>query len=245
MEILDALLQLRVPVWLVIALAMVGILSNRYYSHRLDRSKDQHILQLEHRLERQRLQLANELELTRDRHRRRLESLDQVGAALMGFHHAIGHLLRGDNYARDLSDRYTGARTLAREYVGLLGEKYYEAVLKLTDTGLQIRHASFLVTKDALDKLLEAEVPGDVLYALSLHIEIPIPVISGGELVAGIDEETLRRVRDEVFQHCTVSEEFDREAYDEARMHVWQLADEIRRSLPSEFVSDEASTEDS
>jgi hypothetical protein len=122
MNLLDLLLQLKMPVWLTLLLATAALLAMALYRHVLERR----IKELEHRLQLAATSNEKVMELVQERHRKKLDALDEVNARLMNFDHAISHLLQGnDQYAQRLKYSHDSARDLSRQYEALLGDRFY------------------------------------------------------------------------------------------------------------------------
>jgi len=233
MNLIDLLLQLQVPAWLVLALGVIGAILLRYYTFRLDQAKEENIKRLEHTLESRRLEQEKTLELIQERHRKKLDALDQVNAALLEFDHAVMHLLGGDDdYARHLEKGRTEARKLGRQYESLLGEDFYNGVVRQTDIGSGILHATFTVTEKTLEELEKSRVDKSILITLADRIGKPVAVTQSREIVNGIEKRVLWSNKWDIFHFCTLSSEFDRIAYENVKDELKRLIDSMLRKLP-------------
>jgi hypothetical protein len=75
MNLVDLLLQLSIPVWLALLLAVAAVIAMIYYRHLLERR----IKQLEYRLQEKATAQEKAMELLQERQRKRLESLHRIG----------------------------------------------------------------------------------------------------------------------------------------------------------------------
>ncbi len=95
MSLIDLLLNLKIPAWLVLVIAVAAIVAMTYYRHLLTRR----VKKLEHRLKEEATSTEKHLELLQERHIKRLDALDEVkNAALMEFSNAVDHLQWGEEH---------------------------------------------------------------------------------------------------------------------------------------------------
>ena len=229
MNLIDLLLKMQIPAWLVLLLAIAGTLAMTYYRHRLERR----VKELEHRLEKEATNHEKDLEFVQERHKKRLEALDEVNFALMEFDHAFDHLRGGNsNYAGRLEEHFHRSRTLARKYESLLGEEFYQAVKDLTDSEITILQASFILNNEGFKRLEQLDLPTSALDALKLFIEKPVSVIDSRQLVQGLDERVLFLHKREIFHSCKLSQEFNSLERHKAELHLRNLKQELLRTLP-------------
>jgi len=229
MNLIDLLLSLQIPVWLVLVLALAGMLAMTYYKNRLDRR----IKELEHRLEKESTNHEKDLEFVQERHKKRLEALDEVNAALMEFDHALDHLSRGDSsYADRLTEYFSTSRMLARKYESLLGEEFHQAVKDNTDLGIGILQATFTLRREGYDRLQGSDLPSAGLEALRSIIGKTVPVTDAEQLVQGLDDQVRSRHEKSIFDCCELSERFNRLDYHMAQLHLQKLKHDLLRTLP-------------
>jgi hypothetical protein len=229
MNLIDLLLQLQIPAWLVLLLVIVGTLAMTYYRHRLDRK----VKELEHRLEKEATNHEKDLEFVQERHKKRLEALDDINRAVMEFAHAFDHLRGGNSYYADrLEEKFHTSRTLARKYESLLGAEFYQAVKDMTDAGMGILHANFILNNDGFNRLEARDLPMSALNLLRSVIEKPIPVTDAEQLVHGIDEKTLFFHKRDIFSSCKLSQEFNSLEYHKAESNIQKLKRELLQTLP-------------
>lgn len=229
MNLIDLLVELQIPIWLVLLLAIAGILAMTYYKHRLDRR----VKELEYQLDKEATNHEKDLEFVQDRHKKRLEALDEVNVALMEFDHAFDHLRRGNShYASRLEEYFHISRTLARKYESLLGEDFYQTIINLTDAEITILQASFILNNEGFQKLKNLDLPASALNSLKLFIEQPVSVINAQQLVQSIDDRVLWRHKREIFYSCKLSQEYNGAERDKAEIHLRDLKQMLLRTLP-------------
>lgn len=228
MNTLDLLTQLKVPAWISLALVVAAVLGMVLYKHLFDRQ----IKLLEHRLKDQSTTHEKQIEFLQARHRKRLDALDEVNAALMDFRHSVEHLQGGDtDYYAGLEERFEETRTLARRYQSLLGEQFYRAVLTFTDLGKEMLRSNFTITDETLQALRGQEAPPSLLEYVRNREGRSVPVTSAEDLLYDLDEETGRAHARTIFYN-SVDKSLDEQIRDAGRQ-LYELREKILRTLPA------------
>lgn len=229
MNLIDILLKLQIPAWLVLILALAGTLAMTYYRYRIERR----VKTLEYRLEKEAISYEKDLEFVQERHKKRLEALAEVNGAQMEFRHAFYHLCIGDSGYADKLKKYAGiSRSLSRKYETLLGDEFYQAVKNMTDLGIGILQASFTLNDLGFSMLESLGLPMSTLDALRPIIGKPVPVTDTKQIVQGIGEEIFRLHQTVIFEYCKLSKEFNKPEYDRAELHLRNLNQDLIRTLP-------------
>ena len=179
MNLIDLLLKLQIPLWVVLLLSILGIMGARYYAYSLDKAREKSSTELEHSLAIQKMEYEKALDLVQERYRSRLDAIDKVNAAIRHFDHALGHVRIGDAGEHDfesLQENYSLARKLAREYESLLGNDFYKLVERQTTEGIKILDATLSITQEKVDHLSKSGISEGRLKTLVSSVEKPIPL---------------------------------------------------------------------
>jgi hypothetical protein len=218
LNLIDLLLKVRIPAWLVLILAIGGTLIMVFYKYVLDRRLKGY---------------EKDLEFVQERHKKKLDALDEINWALTEFDHALNHLEDGDcGYASSLDHSYKKARETARKHEALIGADFYQAVIETTAQGKTILQASFTMTEDGLERLKEVGVPDSELELLRHVVGRMVPVTNPKELEEILNDRAFRVHKRSIFGTCRISNEFDRHGYHEAKRRLWDLRDSLLRTLP-------------
>lgn len=228
MNTFDLLMQLKVPAWAILVLAVVAVLGMVLYRHLFDRQ----IKLLEHRLKDQSTIHEKRVEFLQERHKKRLDAFDEVNAALMDFRHSVEHIQRGDaDYCAGFEERFEETRTLARTYQSLLGEQFYRAVLKYTDLGKEMLVSNFTITNKTLESLRREEAPPSLLEYIRDREGRSVPVTSAEDLIYDLDEEA-RLGHAELIFYNSVDKSLNNQIRDAGR-RLYELRETILRTFPS------------
>jgi PAS domain-containing protein len=231
MNLLDLLLREQLPVWVATVVAALGVIGMSLYGHLLGRR----LKALEHRLHTQAMRHEKQLEFVQERHKKRLDALDELNAAVMDFDHDVMHVRRGDvGYIKGVGENSARARALARHAESLLGADLYQAILTSTDRGRTVLDACFCVTARTAAVLELNGLPERELEALRGLIGTRHPVSRGGDdITEGYDPELRARYQRNIVGTCELSEEFDQDGYSAAMREFSRLKEEILRTLPT------------
>jgi hypothetical protein len=212
MNTLDLLMRLKFPAWVALLLAVAAFIGMAFYRHLLQ----------------------GKVKRLQERHKKRLDALDEVNGPLMEFRHAVEHLRRGDaNYAGSLERHFEMARTLSRKYESLLGEEFYRAVLKYTDLGRKILIASFTMTDETVQILAQQKLPSSLLKYVKDCVGKSAPVTSARDLIQDLDEESRSQYGSTIFLNCHLLDEVEEKRILEADQRLYQIRETILRTLPS------------
>ncbi len=126
---LELLSQLGLPVAVVLAIAVVGIISYTLYNYWLDNRKQEY---------------AAKVKINQDIQSRLFESLTKAGQYISEYYHYVNHVKDGDSkYKSGVEKQYKLLRSFARENVILLGEDFEKAIYAFTDAGKQVITTNF------------------------------------------------------------------------------------------------------
>jgi hypothetical protein len=236
MNLVDLLLRLSIPVWLALLLAVAAIIATISYRYLLERR----IKQLEYRLQQEATTREKAMELLQERHRKRLEALGAVNEELMGFDHAIEHLRGGNSHrgAQMLRRSYKQARELSRKYEDLLGSQFYSVVRNYTDQGERILDSSLVVANETLKELEQRGLHPSEWNALQRLVGQRIPVSEAQQRLRSVGlSADIPGFRRKVVSLFNLTEEFDAEAYQEAKRAYESLKQEILQSLLDDYLA--------
>lgn len=184
-------------------------------------------------LEKERFSHQKNIEFMQDRHKKRIEALDEVTSSINEFRHDVGHLERGDSvYSERLQENYLASRSLSRKYESLLGEQFNQAIHHITDLGKEILTANLILTDEAFQKI-EGLLPENVRKAVNQIVGKNFPVTKTEEIAHSLGEDVdWQYVRMLISRSTLSGDYFDRDGYEEASHRVRELSEEIRKTLP-------------
>ena len=173
------------------------------------------------------------MELVQERHRKRLDALDEVNASLMRFNHDFDHLIQGrDMYARSLETSHGSARDLSRKYETLLGDRFYQAVLRYTDAGKHVLQSSFTLTNENLMHLEQRGFDTSVLDQLRKVLGHRIPVAEARRFLQELEANINMGQRHAILSVAQMSGGINLDDYHKARAQYLQIKEEILRTVP-------------
>jgi hypothetical protein len=218
------------PVWLVLLISFAACVGLVFYRHLLEAR----ITRLQYRLKEESTIREKQIELLQERHKKKLDALDEVHAAVREFGHACGHLKRGNaTRAAALKRHFEAARTLSRKYESLLGSDFYDAILKYTDLGIAILQAKLTITESTVKELEEIdEMPKLLLNELNHHVGRSSPVTNAENIVEGLNESA-SQYSGYILARCKLSDEFNEAEFDQAEEQVYKKAQDLLRTIPA------------
>jgi len=135
MNLIDLLLKIEIPAWIVLIIAAIGVTSIAYYKFLLNKK----LKNYEYALKNNENKRTKILELATEQFRNRLNALAELNRFLVEFDHSIRHIYQGhNNYVKDLEHYYKNIRTLSRKHELLLSKDFYHAIIRYTDLGKTI-----------------------------------------------------------------------------------------------------------
>src|SRR5688572_16804105 len=180
MEILRQLLEWQLPAWLAAVLAALAVLAMALYRHLLMRR----LKRFEQQLQTQTLAYEKQIAFVQERHKKRVDALDELNAVLLEFNHAVSHVRSGHTeFISALEENFIKARAFARKNESILGANVYEAVLRYTTLGQTIRDASYQVTDRTIRIMTYQGLPADELAHLQTLLGTKHLVQDQGETI--------------------------------------------------------------
>jgi len=189
---------------------------------------------LEQQLQTQTLAYETQLAFVQERHKKRVEALDELNAILLEFDHAVGHVRRGHTEFVEAIDDYSAkARAFARKNDSVLGSEMYVTILEYTDLGRAIRDASYCVTDRTIRIMAYNDLPPDLLARLQTLVGTKHLVRDDARTItSGYSDDLRLQYHRMILGVCELSEEFNELGYVEAKAHFGLAKDRILRTLP-------------
>ena len=225
-EVVDLLLKTHLPTWIVLVVFAAGTLIVSIYKYNLERK----LKELSNNLAKEKFSYEKTVEFLQERHRKRLDLLDEVTEFLNEFSHSVHHICNGHlSYMEGLEVASRNLRSFTRKHENVLGEELKTLAHEVTDCGMLILQATWFVPSDVFNRV-ESEIRFEDRQPIRQLVDKEIKLNEIENYFRAVKDDLDGRTR-EYFIECGKIRGFDRNEYIEKVDKIRTLARTMSRTF--------------